>query len=153
MLSVWHRGKFYLSALMLIAPLSVVQNYFATSEMVAPSARSLPERAVGPWRATLAEAIPGPPYRGPAGERMKDFAVSFRPEDAAGIRGAFLRVGKPRNLRTAGALAHGSPYRAHAHVPMPENLTGGEELWLTVEGWDGQTHQVVWPLADVMSSP
>jgi|AGTN01.2.fsa_nt_gi hypothetical protein len=144
----WQRGKFHLSALVMLVPLPFLPRYLA--EKPPPVAPEIHRQvAVGPFALGLV-TLDRPPYRGSAGERMKDYDVRFQPGDMESIRGVFLRVGKPRNLRTAGALAGGGVYRQHAHVMLPDQLSGSEDLWLTVEKWDGTVHQASVPLADVL---
>lgn len=148
MRNLWQRGKFHVSALVMLVPVPFLPDYLA--EKPQPRVPEIHRQVTaGPFALGLSTED-RPPYRGSAGERMKDYDVSFRPGDMDVIRGVFLRVGKPRNLRTAGALAGSGPYRQHAHVMVPDPLTGAEELWVTVETWGGQVHQASVPLSEVL---
>ncbi|MCG5241847.1 hypothetical protein [Azospirillum doebereinerae] len=144
----WQRNKFHLSALMMLVPLPFLPGYFSAKPIFAP-----PEihRAVsvGPFPITLV-TFDQAPHRGPAGDLVKDYSIRLQPADLDRVRGVFLRVGKPRNLRAAGALGFGNPYEREAEVAMPANPTGTEELWLTVEDWTGTVHQTSLPLAEVL---
>jgi hypothetical protein len=62
------------------------------------------------------------------------------------VKAAYLRVGKPRNIRTAGALFSGTPYRQTAEMRIPDRTTADDVLWLTLEGWDGALHQATIPI-------
>lgn len=148
MRSYWQRGKFHLSALVMLVPLPFLPDYLA--ENPPPRVPEIHRQVVaGPFALGLSTED-RPPYRGSAGERMKDYSVALRPGDMEVIRGIFLRVGKPRSLRTAGALADGGTYKQHAHVMLPDELAGAEELWVTVEKWDGQVHQASIPLSEIL---
>ncbi|CAO3426313.1 hypothetical protein [Azospirillum doebereinerae] len=144
----WQRGKFHLSALMMLVPLPFLPGYFSEKPIFAPPEihRSV---TVGSFPITLA-TLDQAPHRGPAGDRVKEYSIRFQPADIDRVRGVFLRVGKPRSLRAAGALAFGNPYEREADVSVPDAPTGREELWLTVEDWNGTVHQASVPLAEVL---
>ena len=144
----WRRKKFHLSALVMLVPLPFLPEHLTDkpSPWVSEIHRQV---AVGPFSLKLS-TLDKAPYRGSAGERMKDYNIALQPGDMEVIRGVFLRVGKPRSLRTAGALAEGGAYNQHAHVMLPEQLAGSEDLWLTVEKWDGTVHQASVPLSEVL---
>lgn len=148
---LWLRWRFHLSALLVLIPLGYMPAYFHEASLERGlqglGERPIGELAVGPWRVRLAEWERGEPVlEGKAGY-MKDFSLAFCRECDAAIKAAYLRVGKPRYLRAAGALASGSPYRRLAEVRIPEDAPADAELWLTVEGWDGSVHQAALPLA------
>lgn len=148
MRNFWRRGRFHLSALIMLVPLPFLPDYLA--EKPPPRVPEIHRRVVvGPFSLEMSTQD-RPPYRGSAGERMKDYDIVLQPGDMEVIRGVFLRVGKPRSLRTAGALAEGGAYKQHAHVMLPDPLAGSEDLWLTVEKWDGTVHQAAIPLSEVL---
>ncbi|CAO3383149.1 hypothetical protein [Azospirillum argentinense] len=143
----WRRGKFHLSALVMLVPLPFLPDYFSPKPIfVPPEIRQ--DVAVGPFPVTLA-TYDEAPARMPTGERMKEYRIHIRPADIDRVRGVFLRVGKPRSLRTAGALAFGNPYEREADVTVPDELAGREELWVTVEDWSGGVHQASLPLSEI----
>ncbi|MBK1663803.1 hypothetical protein CKO38_04050 [Rhodospirillum rubrum] len=151
MRKLWHRSKFHLSALMLLLPafyFAQQHGAFSTTAVGAMPATAPAAVALGPWRVAVS-AMPGLPEPGADGALRRFILVKIVEGDVDTIRGSFLRIGKPRNIRTLGALAYGNPHFAMAQVPVPEGLTGKEELWLTIEGWDGTLHQTSWPLAAV----
>lgn len=144
----WRRKKFHLSALVMLVPLPFLPDYLA--EKPQPRVPEIHRQvAAGPFTLGLSTQD-RPSYRGSAGERMKDYTIALQPGDMEVIRGVFLRVGKPRSLRTAGALAEGGAYKQQAHVMLPDQLAGSEDLWLTVEKWDGTVHQATVPLSEVL---
>lgn len=145
---LWHRGKFHLSALVLLVPLPFIPAQFGGTTVFDPPEI---ERTVtaGPYTVRLVTSVHGP-HREPTGEMMKDYAVHVESVGLGTIRGVFLRVGKPRSVRTLGALAEGNPYELGAEVTIPPTLSGDEELWLTVESWDGGLHQAALPLDQLL---
>jgi len=151
MRDLWQRSKFHLSALMMLVPLPFLPGYFADKPV--PSVPEIHrEVAAGPFTLGLVTED-HPPERGIWGERVKEYTVMLRPGDRDVIRGVFLRVGKPRNLRTLGALAEGGAYHQDADVLLPDKLSGSEEMWLTVETWDGTLHQATIPLNEILGGP
>lgn len=143
----------HLSGLLLLLPLVALPGYFSDVSLsrgaAGLGAGSVSELSAGPWQVRLAEWKIEPPYlEGKAGY-MKTFAVALEQADVTVIKAVYLRIGKPRGLRTAGALAYGSPYRLQVAVPIPDATTADAELWLTLEGWDGSVHQTRIPLAVV----
>lgn len=148
MRNLWQRGKFHLSALVVLVPLPFLPGYFA--DQPEPSVPELHRQVVaGPFRLELVTEDQ-PPERGIWGERVKEYAVTFRSGDIDMIRGVFVRVGKPRTVRTLGALAEGGAYRQYADLILPDKLSGSEEIWLTVETWDGTLHQATVPLREIL---
>lgn len=141
----WHRGKFHLSALMMLVPLPFLPNYFSPKPIFAPP-EIRRDVSAGPFPITLV-TYDESPHRAGNGEWMKEYHVHLRPADIDKVRGVFLRVGKPRNLRAAGALGFGNPYEREAEVAVPAEPAGTEELWVTVEDWSGRIHQTSTPLA------
>jgi hypothetical protein len=76
----------------------------------------------------------------------KSFALALCPACVDQVKAAYLRVGQPRSIRVAGALFSGTPYRQTAEMRIPERTTADDDLWLTVEGWDGTLHQATIPI-------
>lgn len=144
----WPRWKFHLSALVVLVPLYGLPVYLA--EKPPPHGPEI-ERVVtaGPFALTLI-THDAPPERGVGGRMLKEYEIHLPPGAMDRIRGVFLRVGQPRGLRVAGALAEGDAYEQEVHVILPPRLTGDEALWLTVEEWNGTVHQASVPLADIL---
>lgn len=145
---LWHRGKFHLSALVLLVPLPFIPAQFGGATVFDPPEI---ERTVtaGPYTVRLVTSTAAP-HREPTGDVMKEYTVRVESGGIGTIRGVFLRVGKPRSVRTLGALAEGNPYAWEAEVTIPPALSGDEDLWLTVESWDGALHQAAVPLAPLL---
>ena len=77
---------------------------------------------------------------------MKFFNAALCDTCAEQVKATYLRIGKPRSLRTAGVIFFGTPYRLGATVPVPLRTQENAELWVTLEGWDGSVHQASIPL-------
>lgn len=150
--TLWLRWRFRVSGLLLILPLAYLPQYFDSLALSAGTKglgeREVGSRTAGPWTVSLAEWQVEPPRSdGPAGY-LKTFSLALCEPCISDVKAAYLRVGKPRSLRAAGALLSGSPYRLLTSVTIPERAGPDADLWLTLEGWDGSVHQVSWPLAD-----
>ncbi|MNZ39256.1 hypothetical protein D3C78_567450 [compost metagenome] len=153
---LWLRWRFHLSALLVLIPLGYMPVYLHEAQvdrgLTGLGERDAGELQAGPWSARLAEWETGAPeLEGRAGY-MKGFTLAFCAGCDARIRAAYLRIGEPRSLRAAGALLSGSPYRRFAEVSVSPRVRPGDELWLTVEGWDGSVHQASIPLAQASPS-
>jgi hypothetical protein len=149
--SRWKRWRFHLSALLLILPIAFMPQYFHRVALFSGDLglgqRVIGEQTVGPWSVRLAEFEERPPELDGGAGYMKTFSLALCDGCESSIRAMYLRVGKPRSLRTAGAIFFGSPYRQTASVPIPDGTTPDAMLWLTAEGWDGSVHHASIPLA------
>lgn len=147
------RWLFRISVVMVLLPLFYLPGYFDRIEMNR-GANGLRERmvgefAVGPWSIRLAEWNLMPPALDGEAGYMKTFSLALCEQCTAQVKAVYIRVGKPRSLRAAGAIFFGSPYRQFANLHVPDRATPDSEVWITLEGWDGSTHQVALPLAEV----
>jgi hypothetical protein len=148
----WRRWRFHLSALMLLVPIASAPAFFHEKALFdgkkGLGERQIGEITVGPWSVRLAEfRLNEPEAEGRAGY-TKTFALALCPACVDAVKAAYLRVGKPRNIRTAGALFSGTPYRQTAEIRIPETVRADDLLWLTLEGWDGALHQARIPIRD-----
>jgi hypothetical protein len=148
----WSRWRFHLSGLVVLVPLALLPAYFeelaADSGSAGLGAREIGARKVGPWTVRLAEADLLPPQvQGLAGP-IKPFSLALQGSAVAEVRAAYVKVGKPRSLRAAGAIFFGSPYRLTAGLALPRTTAATAQIWLTLEGWDGSVHQASLPLAE-----
>jgi len=146
---LWDRLKFHASALVLVVPALFLGDYLFRADVPRPPApvRGI-DLAAGPFTLTLGEssaALPG----AVGGGWTKSYDLRLCPGCAERIKGLYLRVGKPRNLRAAGALFGGNPFRLAASVQMPADVRADAELWVTIETWDGQTSSASVPLKAV----
>lgn len=147
----WHKWRFHLNILLVIIPLAFMPKYFHQVALFRGDSglgeREAGEVQVGPWSLRLAELFEEPPrLEGPAGY-MKSFNAALCSTCIDEVKATYLRIGKPRSLRAAGAIFFGSPYRMGASVPIPPRTKADAELWITMEGWDGSMHQASIPLA------
>lgn len=144
------RWKFHLSALVLILPLIYLASYFKDMAMDRGEG-GLGQRVIGPvqvgsWTLEFAEWEDEPPETEPAGT-FKLFTMALCEGCEREIRAVFIHTGRPRSLRTAGALFSGGPHRSFAEVLIPAGTQPGAQFWITVEGWDGATHSATLPIA------
>lgn len=147
----WRKWRFHLNILLVIIPLAFMPKYFHQVALFRGDSglgeREVGEVQVGPWSLRLAELFEEPPrLEGPAGY-MKSFNAALCAACLDEVKATYLRIGKPRSLRAAGAIFFGSPYRMGASVPIPVRTKADAELWITMEGWDGSMHQASIPLA------
>lgn len=148
----WKRWKFHLSAVLLLVPVFYVQNYFSDIALSRGKKglgeREIGEKQVGPWSVKLAELRVWEPLGTKEAGFVQTFNMSLFQACIPEVKAAYLRVGKPRSLRAAGALFFGSPYRMSAGLIIPDRAKSDDEVWLTLEGWDGSVHQASWTLAE-----
>jgi hypothetical protein len=153
---LWHKYRFHLNIVLVLIPLGFMPAYLQNAAMfrgtLGLGERDIGEFAVGPWTARVAEWHVGEPEAEGQAGNMKEFTVALCQACLPQVKAAYLRIGKPRSLRTAGALLSGSPYRLMAEVGVPKTTTASSELWLTVEGWDGRVHQTAIPLTQASPS-
>ncbi|WP_337158247.1 thiamine pyrophosphate-binding protein [Pseudomonas putida] len=147
---LWLKWRFHLNILLVLIPLGLMPKYLHEASMnrgeIGLGERELGELKAGPWSVRLAERFDEAPRSdGPAGY-FKQFKIALC-EQCTDVKAVYLRVGKPRSLRAAGALFFGTPYRMTGEVNIPQKTRPDAELWLTFEGWDGQMHQASIPLA------
>ncbi|MBJ7551218.1 hypothetical protein [Marinomonas ostreistagni] len=150
--SLWFRWRFHLSGLLILIPIVLTPSYIELMSIFGGAnglgERTVGSRQVGPWTITLAEQFEaGPILDGPAGY-MKTFNAALCQECAEDVKAVYIRLGKPRNLRTAGVIGFGSPYHMSFTMPVAENTSTEQLVWLTLEGWDGALHQTQWTLEE-----
>ena len=149
---LWRRWRFHLSALALVVPIAGASGYLEQMALF-EGATALGQRdagvaTAGSWAVRVAEFEVGPPA--PEGEAgpVKAFALSLQGAGATEVKAVFLRVGKPRGLRTAGSIGFGDPFRQLVDVRVPETTSPDAALWITFEGWDGSVRETSMLLAD-----
>lgn len=104
---------------------------------------------VGPWTFRLAETEQRTPKLVAMDIPMKSYHVRFCTGCDAQIRAAYLKVNKPRSMRAAGIVLGGERWDRRVDIQLPANTTAASELWLTVVGKDGATHQAAVPMGRV----
>ncbi|WP_426140167.1 thiamine pyrophosphate-binding protein [Pseudomonas sp. DWP3-1-2] len=147
---LWLKWRFHLNILLLLIPLGFMPAYFKNAALMRGDGglgeRIMGDVQIGPWSLTLAEVHDdGPESDGPAGF-VKEFNATLCQACISQVKAVYMRMGKPRSLRAAGAIFEGSPYRLGAEVPIPTSTQADDELWITLEGWDGSVHQKAIPL-------
>jgi uncharacterized iron-regulated membrane protein len=142
---VWLKWRFHLNVLLVVVPVLFLPRYFADQALF-KGVSGLGEREigivpVGPWHVRLAEFRAQPPrYEGAAGY-IKSFSAALCETCISEVKATYLRLGKPRNLRTAGGIFFGSAHSMGVSIPVSVNTPEDALLWVTMEGWDGSLHQ------------
>lgn len=147
----WRKWRFHLNILLILIPLGFMPKYFADARLFRGEsglgANPVSNIQIDRWTLDLAELRDGPPRAdGPAGH-FKVFNAALCSTCTEGVKAIYLRIGKPRNLRAAGSIFFGPPYRMATSLPIPARTQPDAEIWITIEGWDGSMHQASVPLA------
>lgn len=146
---LWHKWRFHINVLLLLVPLGFMPKYFADVALdrgdEGLGQREVGTIQVGPWSMRLAEDRNEAPLRF-AGEFTKSFNAALCTECVDRVKATYLRIGKPRSLRTAGFIFFGGGFRMSAFMQIPQDTNPDADLWITMEGWDGSVHQTSIPL-------
>lgn len=152
----WFRWRFHLNILLILIPLGFMPRYFQDVALFRGESglgqREAGTIEVGPWSLILAEMRTLPPAEVGEAGFFKQFNAALCDTCMDEVKATYLRVGKPRSLRAAGALFFGSPYRMSTSLPVPTNAATDTQLWVTMEGWDGTVHHGSMPLAEASPS-
>lgn len=147
----WYKWRFHINVLLLLIPLGFMPKYFADQALFRGDnglgQRDVGEVQVGPWSLRLAELREEAPRLDGGVGYTKVFNATLCAECIDRVKATYLRIGKPRSLRTAGFIFFGPGYRMGAFMQIPETTAPDAELWITMEGWDGAVHQTSIPLA------
>lgn len=141
----WQDWRFHLSALAIAVPIACFPAFYDIA-MRGSGKGGLGARApsvvqVGPFAIRIAEFNAAAPLaQGVAGDR-KQFNIALCDGCDQHIRAVYLRIGKPRSVRAAGALFSGGPARMEADLQIPPSASVGDGLWLTIEEWNGAVHK------------
>lgn len=138
----WQRVCYYLSGFLLLLPC-----WYLWQALHPQFPPEWPEQTIGPFTAAPTPLDDAPPYAHD-GARQKDFSVRFCDGCIPQIRQAYLSVGPaaaplPEN---ADGILHGNNLLQHVHAPFPAQVQAGDQLWLSVQQWNGEVHSVAWPL-------
>lgn len=152
----WHRWRFHLSVLAILIPLCFVPRYIKDQALFSGDlglgVHDLGVKKLGPWEVHMAEFNDLPPRRDGTAGFVKTFSVSLCESCRNEVRAVYLRIGKPRSLRTAGAIGFGSVYNMQIGVLIPRDTPPDAQLWLTAEGWDGSMHSTSFPLTEASAA-
>ncbi|ANH03412.1 hypothetical protein [Shinella sp. HZN7] len=144
---LWDRVKFHACIALLALPALFLPDYLSRKDAPLPF---VPVKGVelvaGPFALTLGESNAARP-QAIIGGWMKSYDLQPCAGCIDRIKGVYLRVGKPRNIRAAGALFGGNPFKLTASVQMPPSTSQDSVLWLTIETWAGEIHQAYVPLS------
>lgn len=128
------------AAILLIVPVAVFA-YFLADTPTKPVLRDdAIKGSIGPWSYTIAEENKNPPTIVAADNALKSFELRFCDSCDSDIRAAYLRVRKPRSLRTAGTVFSGARWTRWVEIHIPPSSKPEDQIWLTVEAKDGSVH-------------
>lgn len=138
----WQRLCYYLTGLLLLLPC-----WYLWQALHPQFPAEWQEQRIGPFTVAPTPLDEAPPYAHD-GARQKDFSVRFCTGCIAQIRQAYLSVGpEPAPLPdNADGILHGNRLLQHVHAPFPLSLGADDQLWLTVQLWNGELHSSAWPL-------
>ncbi len=106
-----------------------------------------PTKKVGDWDITM-NAVAGLlekdiyPIR-PG--KMVTFNVELSASALSSIKFAYLSIGKPQDMKNAGHLVEGPLGATHSRFRLADTINA-DEVWLSIQRWDGQWQQASWPL-------
>ena len=142
----WHRNKFKLSGLLLILPI-----YFLYESLQPPEFPDVWEsKSVGQLELALQPMNNEPPYAHHE-DWVKDFSVWVNDGAVKNIRQAYINIG-PRPLplnqleQDDVGILHGSDSLQHVHAIAPRKYSPSDQVWLTLQNWDGSQHVQSWSL-------
>ena len=140
----WQRLCYYLSGLLLLLPC-----WYLWQALHPQFPAEWPEQRLGPISAAPMPLDDAAPYAHD-GALQKDFSVRFCAGCIAQIRQAYLSVGPvaaalPDN---ADGILHGNNLLQHVHAPFPLQIGADDQLWLTVQLWNGELHRAAWPIPE-----
>lgn len=125
-----------MAVLMLSIAVTVGWNFYTTP--VKPLLRDdVFQGEIGTWTFSFAERNTQAPEVAALGLGVKDFVLRFCESCNAEIRTAYLKIRKPRTLRTAGVSFFGSRER-FVEMAIPPAATLEDGLWLTVVSKKGE---------------
>lgn len=139
----------YINVLMLVGVCMGTGIAFTlSSQGVKGSGYEYSSKALGPWQVKL-NAYAGllekdlPPIRPGINT---NFSVELPQAAYDTIKFSYVRVGKPRTLRSPGTLIQGPIGAKGAAFRLPKRIKDDAELWLTAITWEGEVLQTKWPL-------
>jgi hypothetical protein len=144
--SLWQDYQYKVSGFLLILPF-----YFLYQSLFPEFPDAWEAKKIGSFQVIPMPYNLDPPYLHD-GVYTKDFFFTFKQGDIKNIRQAYVNIGKhalPLHqlaLGNAGIL-HGSQHGQEAHAISPAVLNSEDEMWLTIENWDGKSWVTSWPIA------
>lgn len=146
----WQDWRFHISAVAVVVPALAFPAYYHQqwifSGQAGLGARDAGVVEVGPFQLRLAEFDVTPPMDSGIAGVHKAFTLALCTGCEDQVRAVYARFGKPRSLRAAGTIFSGPPARKFADVILPARLNANDELWITVEEWNGEVHMTGVPI-------
>ena len=150
--SFWQRHKYKLNGLVLVLPFWFLYQSLTPEFPLAWPAQQLGDFEVSPMPLNLK-----PPYAH-HDEYVKDFMLTFNLGDIRNIRQGYLNIGPsalPLSKLQQGeaGILHGSRHSQHVHAIAPPILSASDQVWLTLQTWQGETLITSWPLPAELIAP
>lgn len=142
------RGRQVVMALLLVASPAVFAAWMLQYPVNPLLGSDAVRGQIGDWTFTLAEANPDVPKLAAMDVPVKSYQVRFCDGCQLQMRQVYLRLQKPRSMRTVGTQLRGRRTMG-AELAFPPTAKADDEFWLTVEGKDGKVYQAQVPLARV----
>ncbi len=130
-----------LAAILLLAPLTAFAWQLLSSSQKPLLREDAVTGKIGPWSFTLAEKDRKSPELVAMDIPLKTFVIRFCDGCDANIRMAYLKIREPHLLRAAGNGFKGRGREKSVEIPVPAAANLDDDIWLTVEGNDGEIYQ------------
>ncbi|NBB09873.1 thiamine pyrophosphate-binding protein [Pseudomonas sp. SLFW] len=132
----WRTYRVHLNVLLILIPVAFIPTYFsdfANRVDGGPDGYTLGEIDTGPCSLLLTEHA--------SGGQVRRFTAALSERCRNDVKATYLHVGKSSDPRTLTDIFSGTPNRMSATVTLTSPRKVGEELWVTMLGWDGSVHQ------------
>jgi hypothetical protein len=80
------------------------------------------------------------------GRYLKDFSERFCENCMVQTRNAYACETTVTRSDNLDGVIHGNNIQQEVHVPFPAHVGADDQLWLTVQTWDGQIYHAAWKL-------
>lgn len=149
--TIWNKNKFLLSGLVLILPFIFL---YKSLNPVFPD--PLPTVTIGNYTVTPMPFDLAPAYQHD-GVYVKDFLLTFTAGDIDDIRQAYLNIDDQaiplsdiQTTRGGEGFLHGSKHGQHVHAIAKPKITTDDNIWLTIENWNGNVLIARWDIPKTM---
>lgn len=141
---VWMRRLFQLSLLMLAVPVYMLYRQLQPGTSLAAEDRLLLDQAIGLWHVALVEQASGTPSSGAEHVLSREYELQICDDCVRTLKAAFISPERPV-AADYGAIFSGGPTVFHSRLSYSGTPSPKAEIWLTLEGWNGDIWQVSIP--------
>ncbi len=143
--------RYLLNGLLLALPVYFI--YRALNPAFPPV---MPEISAGDFVLTAMPYDEDAPYQHD-GLFVKDFLVMFQKGKVSDVRMGYLNIGEaPLSLEAAReqelGILHGTRHGQHVHGLASAEIKPGDQVWITLQTWDGKIHQGAWRVPSYLLS-